>query len=55
MAKGKFSIKEDLESRPLKQQVEILWISGPTYHNAKMIAKVLELPIKSVKQLVASL
>lgn len=36
-----FSIKGDLQTRPLAQQVEILWISGPTCKDAAKIAKIL--------------
>lgn len=37
-----FNIKQDLEGRNLKEQVEIMWISGPTFHNVSMIAFILK-------------
>lgn len=51
----KFNIKEDLKHRPLKQQIEILWISGPTWHNAKMIAERLDVNIEIVRAVVGDL
>ena len=47
-----FSIIEDLEGRPMIDQVEILWISGPSRHDADMIASMLELTKDQVLGLV---
>jgi hypothetical protein len=44
-----FNINEDLEGRKLTEKIEILWISGPTYHDAELISKILNLPVDQIK------
>lgn len=44
-----FNIKEDLEDRSFEEQVEILWISGPTYHNASKIGRILHLNPETIE------
>ncbi len=51
----RFNIREDLEFRPLAQQIEILWISGPTWHNAKMIAERLQVDLMTVCKVIDDL
>ena len=50
-----FNIREDLESRSFDQQLEILWISGPSAYRADRIAQILKIDtdqvIQKVKQL----
>lgn len=41
-------IRDDLQHRPLAQQIEILWISGSTWHDAKMIASRLNITEREV-------
>lgn len=46
-----FSIKEDLETRPLEDQVNILMRSGPTYQNPEMVANILGITVSEVNEL----
>lgn len=50
-----FNIRQDLEFRSLDQQVEILWISGPTWHNAEMIADRLQIGWPTVQKVLKQL
>jgi hypothetical protein len=49
-----FDIAEDLEHRALAQQVEILWISGPTWHDVPAIAQKLGIAEAHVYSLLRS-
>jgi DNA-binding CsgD family transcriptional regulator len=49
------SIVDDLKHRKLEQQVEILWISGPTWHDAAKIAQRLNITVDQVNAIVAKL
>lgn len=50
-----FDIKADLAGRELAQQIEILWISGWTWHDAAAIARVLGLDEEAVVAVVGRL
>jgi len=50
-----FDIKSDLKGRELRQQVEILWISGTTWHDAAKIAKILGLTETQVLKIIRSI
>jgi hypothetical protein len=55
-ARKPFSIREDLESRPLDTQVEIMWISGPNaFTSAAVIAARLQVPEDEVAAALARL
>lgn len=43
-----FSIREDLETRDLSQQIEIMFISGPRSHDPKWIAERLNITVDRV-------
>lgn len=55
MTKDRFDIKSDLAGRPQAQQIEILWISGPTWHDAVRIAQVLGIDEAEVHRVVSKL
>lgn len=50
-----FSIKEDLQFRGLDQIIEILWISGPTWHNAEKISVRLNVSIEKIMDVVSKI
>ncbi len=51
----KFDIKSDLNGRPIPQQVEILYISGPTAGNIERIASILCLSLIEVKDIITEI
>ena len=50
-----FSIKDDLSGRAVKEQIEILYISGPTRGRVDMIAPRLNLTVETVSAIVSQL